>query len=99
LNEGCGAPLNLKPDHCRNPELWAIKGQKYARNREDHCNHAAFIKIYDQCEDGLVASGNAVRYEHPVHKDANGNIVDDQSLAFRHPVTTCIMCLENVFIS
>jgi hypothetical protein len=36
--------------------------------------------MYAQCEDGLVASGNAVRYEHPVHKDTNGEIVDDESL-------------------
>ena len=40
--------------------------------------------MYAQCEDGLVASGNAVRYEHPVHKDTNGEIVDDVSLAFGH---------------
>ena len=39
----------------RNPEIWTKKSQKYARNREDHCNYAAFIKMYAQCEDGLVA--------------------------------------------
>jgi hypothetical protein len=43
--------------------------------------------MYDQCEDGLVASGNTVRYKHFVHKDANGRIVDNESLAFGHPVT------------
>jgi hypothetical protein len=81
----------------RNPEIWTKKSQKYARNREDHCNYAAFIKMYAQCEDGLVASGNAVRYEHPVHKDTNGKIVDDVSLAFGHPVTINYVRPENVF--
>jgi hypothetical protein len=38
--------------------------------------------MYDQCEEGLVASGNAVRFKHPVHMDANGKIVDNESLAF-----------------
>jgi hypothetical protein len=53
--------------------------------------------MYAQCEDGLVASGNAVRYEHPVHKDTNGKIVDDVSLAFGHPVTINYVRPENVF--
>ena len=53
--------------------------------------------MYAQCEDGLVASGNAVRYEHPVHKDTNGEIVDDVSLAFGHPVTINYVRPENVF--
>jgi hypothetical protein len=43
-------------------ELWTKKGQKYAKNHDNHCNYAAFNKMYDQCEDGLVASRNAVRY-------------------------------------
>ncbi len=46
---------------------------------------------------GLVASGNAVRYEHPVHKDANGKIVDDVSLAFGHPVTINYVRPKNLF--
>jgi hypothetical protein len=53
--------------------------------------------MYAQCEDGLVASGNAVRYEHPLHKDANGKIVDDVSLAFGHPVTIDYVRPENVY--
>jgi len=58
----------------RNPNLWSQKARKYARNREDHCNHNTFDKMYDQCEAGLVASGNVVRYGHPVHMDASGKI-------------------------
>ena len=53
--------------------------------------------MYDQCKAGLVASGNAVRYEHPVHMDANGKIVEDESLAFGRPVTINYLHLENVF--
>ena len=81
----------------RNPELRTKKLQKYARNREDYCNYAAFVKMYTQCEDGLVASGNAVRYEHPVHNDANGKIVDNVSLAFGNLVTINYVRPENVF--
>jgi hypothetical protein len=83
----------------RNPELWTTKGQKYAQNCEDHCNYAAFNKMYDQCEDGLVASGNAVRYKHPVHKDANGKTVDDKALAFGHPVTIYYVHPDKFFFS
>ena len=82
----------------RNPELWTKKGQKYAQNREDHCNYAAFNKMYDQCEDGLVASGNGVRYKHSVHKDASGKIVDDESLAFGYPVTIYYVHPDNIFL-
>ncbi len=41
--------------------------------------------MYNQCKAGLVVLGNAVRYEHPVHMDANGKIVEDESLAFGCP--------------
>jgi hypothetical protein len=53
--------------------------------------------MYDQCEIGPVESGNAANYKHPVHKDANGNIVDDASLAFGRPVAMYYLHLENVF--
>jgi hypothetical protein len=53
--------------------------------------------MYDQCKAGLVALGNAVRYEHPVHMDANGEIVEDESLAFDRPVTVNYLHPENVF--
>ena len=53
--------------------------------------------MYAQCEDGLVASGNAVRYKHTVHNDANGKIVDDVSLALGHLVTIDYVRPEKVF--
>jgi hypothetical protein len=53
--------------------------------------------MYDQCEEGLVASGNAVRFKHPVHMDANGKIVDNESLAFGYPVTIDYERPDNVF--
>ena len=53
--------------------------------------------MYDQCKASLVASGNAVRYKHPVHMDANGEIVEDESLAFDRPVTVNYLHPENVF--
>jgi hypothetical protein len=53
--------------------------------------------MYNQCEAGLVASGNAVRYEQSVHMDANGEIVEDESLAFGRPVTVNYLHPENVF--
>ncbi len=65
----------------RNPELWLQKMRKYARNREDHCNFVTFSKMYNQCEEGLVASGNSMRYEHPVHYNQVGTIVDNETLA------------------
>ena len=81
----------------RNPELWSQKARKYARNREDHCNFVAFSKMYDQCEEGLVASGNVVRYDRPVHYNQVGKIVNDETLAFGHPVTIKYLRPENVF--
>jgi hypothetical protein len=56
-----------------------------------------FNKMYDQVEAGLVASGNALRYDNPVHKDKNGKIVDNKSLAFGCLATIDYVRLENVF--
>ncbi len=81
----------------RNPELWLQKARKYACNREDHCNFVAFRKMYDQCEEGLVALGNVVRYDCPVHYNQVGKIVDDETLASGHPVTIKYLRPENVF--
>jgi hypothetical protein len=74
-----------------------MEWKKYAQNREDHCNDAMFYKMYDQVEAGLVASGHTVRYDNPVHKDKNGKIVDNESLAFGCLVTIHIVCPDNVF--
>ena len=53
--------------------------------------------MYDQCEDGLVAPGNTARYKHPVRKDANGKIIDNESIAFGCPVTIDYVHVGNVF--
>ncbi len=81
----------------RNPELWLQKARKYAQNREDHCNFVTFSKMYNQCEEGLVASVNIVQYDCPVHYNQVGTIVDDETLAFGHPVTIKYIRPENVF--
>ena len=80
-------------------EVWAQKAQKYTQNREDHCNYAAFSKMYNQCKEGLVALGNAVRYDNSVHYDRIGKIVEDESLAFGHPVTINYLHPENKLFS
>ena len=53
--------------------------------------------MYDQCEEGLVASGNVVRYDRPVHYNQVGKIVNNETLAFGHPVTIKYLRPENVF--
>ncbi len=46
---------------------------------------------------GLVASGNVVRYDRPVHYNQVGKIVDDETLDCSHPVTIKYLHPENVF--
>jgi hypothetical protein len=53
--------------------------------------------MYDQVEAGLVASGNVVRYDNPVHNNVNGKMVGDKSLAFGCPVSINHVRPENVF--
>ncbi len=77
--------------------MWSQKACKYAQNREDHCNHAAFRKMYNQCKEGLIASGNVVRYNEPVHYNQNWEIVNDATLAYGYQVTIKYIHLENVF--
>jgi hypothetical protein len=43
-------------------------------------------------------SGNAVRYKHPVYKDANGKIVDYESFAFGCRMTIIYVHVDNVFV-
>ncbi len=77
--------------------MWSQKARKYARNREDHCNHTAFRKMYDQCKEGLIASGNVVRYDKPVHYNQNGEIVNNETLAYGYSVTIKYLRPEDVF--
>ena len=71
----------------RNPDIQSKVGKKFAANRASHCHYTAFDKMYNQVEYTLIKSGNAVLYEHPVHMDMEGNIVNNKSHAFGHPVT------------
>ena len=41
----------------RNPEIITKSGRKWPRNRADHCHTVPFMKMYNQNEIGLVASG------------------------------------------
>ena len=42
--------------------------------------------MYNQVEVAILKRGNAVKYHEPVHKNKNGDIVEE-SLAFGLPVT------------
>ena len=82
----------------RNPELVGKAGKKYSRNRAEHCHDSAFNKMCNQNEHLLVKSGNAVWLDSPVHMDIDGNIVEDEALAFGRPVNISITRPENVFV-
>jgi len=82
----------------RNPELVGKAGKKYPRNRAEHCHDSAFNKMCNQNEHLLVKSGNAVWLDSPVHMDIDGNIVEDEALAFGRPVNISITRPENVFV-
>ena len=53
-------------------EISAIGIQICGHKRHENTHKTEKITEINQCEAGLVASGNPVRYEHPVHMDANG---------------------------
>ena len=82
----------------RNPDLESKYGAKFARNRDGHTHDAAFSKMGDQIEDVLLDSGNAVKFDTPVHMDKEGRIVEDESKGFGRPVTTNIVDPSNVFV-
>ena len=82
---------------CRNKELFELKNPvKYERNRSDHVTYVAFDRQFNQVEEGLVESGNAVKFDTPKHMDRQGNEVDEAN-AHGHPVTIDIIHPENVF--
>ena len=53
----------------RNPEIQTKAGRKWPRNRADQMHDVPFRKMYNQMENGLVASGCFVLLEEPVHMD------------------------------
>jgi hypothetical protein len=82
----------------RNPTLKAKYGRRYPRNRQEHCNDTTFTKMYDQTEVLITKSGNARPFETPVHMDIEGNVVENESLAFGRPVTLDIHRKTNCFL-
>ena len=81
----------------RNPDISLKVGLKFERNRQAHLTYDAFKLMCDNIESGLIESGNAVKYETPVLMDKEGNIVNDEKLAFGLPVTINIIHPDNVF--
>ena len=47
----------------------------------------AFRKMYNQMENRLIESGNAIKFDQPAHMNKTGEIIEDESLAFGRPVT------------
>lgn len=79
-------------------DICAKVGKKYAMNRKSHCHYSAFAMMYNQVENLLLESGNAVKYNTPMHMDMEGNIVDDESRAFGTPVSLNLTRPENIFV-
>ena len=79
-------------------DICAKVGKKYAMNRKSHCHYGAFAMMYNQVENLLLESGNAVKYNTPMHMDMEGNIVDDESRAFGTPVSLNLTRPENIFV-
>jgi len=66
-------------------------------DEEDTERESTFTKMYNQVEAGALKSGNAIKYEQPVHMDKDGNIVLEAKDAFGLPVTIKITRPENCF--
>jgi len=77
-------------------DICAKVGKKYAMNRKSHCHYGAFAMMYNQVENLLLESGNAVKYNTPMHMDMEGNIVYDESRAFGTPVSLNLTRPENM---
>ena len=81
----------------RNPDLVTRVGENLEQNRFDHMNYPAFLKMFNQIETALLKSGNARKFDSPVHMDAAGNIVADEFQATGLPVTVDIIDRDNCF--
>lgn len=97
-------PIHLEKDGIetqerRNSNLFAKAGKKLEQHWDSYCNYPNFHQMYTNIECHLIHSGNADKFETPpVHMDVDRNIlVEDASLAFRHPVTINIVHCKNVF--
>jgi len=81
----------------RNSDIVTRVGDNLEQNWFDHINYPAFFKMFNQIEAALLKSGNARKFGSPVHMDAAGNTVEDESLAVGHPVTVDIIDRDNCF--
>ena len=82
----------------RNPDLESQYGKKFARNRDAHTHDTAFTKMGKQIEAQLIDSGNAERFDVPIHMDKVGNAVDNEKDGFGRPVTIAYTDPSNVFV-
>ncbi len=82
----------------RNPDVVIRASQKFKKNRYAHCPYSAFFIMYNQTEAALLYSGNAHKFDTPVHMDANGNAVNSKSQAFGYPVNVDVHRRNNVFL-
>ena len=74
------------------------KGEKYSKNREERCTYQNFANMYNNVEEKLIESGNAMRLDKPVHMDKDGNIVEDSAEAFGRPVQVVFKRPNNVLV-
>ena len=81
----------------RNPDISLKVGMKFEWNWHAYLTYQAFTLMCNNIESALIDSGNAVKFETPVHMDKMGNIVNDETLAFGLPVTINIIRPGNVF--
>jgi hypothetical protein len=81
----------------RNPDIVTTTGANLEQNRFDHMNFASFTRMFDLIEKALLSSGNARKLDPPVHMDAAGKPVEDESSAVGYPVNIDIHDRGNVF--
>mmetsp|Transcript_33611 Transcript_33611/g.68233 ORF Transcript_33611/g.68233 Transcript_33611/m.68233 type:complete len:887 (-) Transcript_33611:1079-3739(-) len=78
--------------------LEAQNGTKLARRREEQCDYPSFERMYNNIEKGVIASGNGVVLDEPVHMDIDGNVVDDSSAAIGRQTSLKYTRPENCFV-
>eukprot|EP00984_Skeletonema_dohrnii_P026505 scaffold15870_cov153-Skeletonema_dohrnii-CCMP3373.AAC.1 len=84
--------------YARNRQLLeAQNGTKLARRREEQCDYPSFERMYNNVEKGVIASGNGVVLDEPVHMDIDGNVVDDSSAAIGRQTSLMYTRPENCF--
>ena len=72
-------------------------GKNLEQNQFNQINYPAFFKMFEQIEAALLTLRNACKFNSPIHMDAAGNIIDDESQAVGLPVTIDIINHHNCF--